>query len=96
MANWYTRNNVNAAKWRRFRLTILERDNYRCTLCGKAGRLEIDHHTPLEYGGDVFGESNCRALCRPCHFGVTKEQNRGRGYSQERKDWQVLIKASLK
>ena len=27
---------------------LLDRDNWRCTNCGKAGRLEVHHRTPLK------------------------------------------------
>ena len=54
-------------RWRDFRLTILYRDSYRCQKCGRAGRLEVHHITPLEHGGRPFDPDNCKTLCHGCH-----------------------------
>jgi 5-methylcytosine-specific restriction endonuclease McrA len=58
-------------KWRRFRLTILERDQWRCTLqlagCTTAA-THVDHIQPLSKGGDKYDPSNCRASCRTCNL----------------------------
>ena len=93
--NYFTRNNIDRNKWRKVRLTILDRDGYRCQLCGKAGRLEVDHRTPLEHGGDAYGPENLRALCRGCHCEVTRQQNIGRNKAPERKALQDLIMQRL-
>ena len=45
--NWATRNNIDRKRWAKHRQLILDRDGYRCQICGKAGRLEVDHITPL-------------------------------------------------
>lgn len=45
---------------------ILERDGYRCVLCGSGGPLEVDHRTPLARGGSN-DETNLQTLCRPCN-----------------------------
>ena len=95
--NWATRNNIDRRKWAKVRLEILARDKNRCTKCGKAGRLEIDHCTPLELGGDAYGHGNLRALCRGCHIAVTRQQNLGRQQAYgsnlvgERKAWADLL-----
>ena len=39
---------LNARRWAAVRRTLFERDGWRCVMCGKAGRLECDHVTPLE------------------------------------------------
>jgi hypothetical protein len=45
--------------------------------------IEIDHIVPLSLGGlDV--DSNTRALCRPCHRAVTREQFLCQEYAQRR------------
>jgi 5-methylcytosine-specific restriction endonuclease McrA len=54
-------------RWRRFREDILRRDGYRCTKCGRAGRLEVHHVTPLEHGGAPFDTANCTTVCHDCH-----------------------------
>ena len=54
------------------RYTILERDNFRCQLCGKSARenveLEVDHKLPSSRGGsnDAF---NLWTLCKACNSG---------------------------
>lgn len=37
-----------ARRWRDVRRTVFKRDNYRCVMCGRVGRLECDHIRPLE------------------------------------------------
>ena len=39
---------LNARRWGAIRRTVFERDGWRCVMCGRAGRLECDHITPLE------------------------------------------------
>jgi len=53
---------------------ILERQNYRCAICGKRlkpGVIHFDHKKPLALGGkdDI---SNIQALCPECHHIKTK------------------------
>lgn len=58
-------------KYKEWRLTILERDNFTCTECGiqgKSARLEIDHIKPFRDFPELRFESmNVRTLCRECH-----------------------------
>ena len=54
---------------------ILERQNYRCAICGKRlkpGVIHFDHKKPLALGGsdDI---RNIQALCPECHHIKTKE-----------------------
>ena len=39
---------LNHRRWAAVRRFVLERDGWRCVHCGRAGRLECDHITPLE------------------------------------------------
>ncbi len=58
-------------RWRRLRLTILERDRYRCTLTldGCTGTAtHVDHITPLSKAGDKYDPANCRAACASCNL----------------------------
>ena len=55
-------------RWRALRKQALERDGWRCTACGRAGRLEVHHVQPTSQGGAVWELGNLRTLCRPCHF----------------------------
>ena len=61
-------------RWRLLRLRVFARDNWRCVLCGKAGRLECDHIKPLAEGGDVWDMANLRTLCRGCHIGRNRRK----------------------
>lgn len=69
----------------KFRYKILERDNFRCVLCGCTAEesiamyghgLEVDHIIPVSRGGRTV-ESNLRTLCFGC--------NRGKGADIEKK-----------
>ena len=53
------------------RRAALERDNFRCTECAKAGRLEVHHITPLHKGGLPFALDNLKTLCRECHLEIS-------------------------
>ena len=59
------------------RFSILQRDNYRCRLCGTSAkdgphvRLEVDHITPRSRGG-TNDPSNLWVLCFPCNRGKWK------------------------
>lgn len=84
-------------RWRALRQVILARDGYRCTICGAAGRLEIDHRVPVSaFPKDQRGErpgmadhpDNLRALCRSCHVEITRAQF---GAPQD-PDWQNLLR----
>jgi len=53
------------------RVTILERDNYTCQMCGARAPqavLHIDHKHPFSRGGQTE-DSNLWALCSDCNIG---------------------------
>ena len=56
-------------EYRKFRETILQRDDHRCQMCGRRARLLDVHH--IERKKDkpelVMVASNVIALCRKCH-----------------------------
>ena len=64
----WRKHKIDRRKWALVRLQVLDRDGWRCVQCGKAGRLEVDHVTPMESDGAVYEKRNLQALCRPCHF----------------------------
>lgn len=55
------------------RETIFQRDGYTCQICKhRGGVLHVDHIKRWsEYPELRFEASNCRTLCRPCHYHVT-------------------------
>ncbi|WP_280319907.1 HNH endonuclease [Nocardia wallacei] len=42
---------VKPPGWDRIRQTVLERDDYRCHICGRQGADTVDHITPVSQGG---------------------------------------------
>jgi len=58
--------------WRRLRAAVLQRDGWRCIVCG-AMASQVDHVVPRELGGrDERG--NLRSICDRCH-----DERHGRG-----------------
>ena len=86
---------LNARRWARVRRAVLKRDGYRCVLCGRAGRLECDHITPLqrEPGQNPYDINGLQTLCRACHIAKTARENR-RELTPAEAAWRALV-ASL-
>ena len=59
---------LSRSRWRALRRAALDRDGWRCTECGRAGRLDAHHVKPLEKGGEPYELGNLAALCRDCHI----------------------------
>lgn len=61
---------TRGTNWGIVRRTILDRDDYRCRLCGSYADLHVHHLTPVRYfaapetANDAF---NLVTLCRSCH-----------------------------
>ena len=56
--------------WHKIRLRILERDGYRCHVCGGPGADGVDHVIP----GDDHSDANLKAIhhhVAPCHLRKT-------------------------
>ena len=67
--------NLHRRRWAIVRRAVFERDNWRCVECGRAGRLECDHITPLQRGGDPWDMANLQTPCRTCHIEKMKMEN---------------------
>ena len=52
--------------WEMRRLEVMERDNYKCRMCGAGSSLSVDHIKSRGAGGTDDME-NCRCLCLNCH-----------------------------
>ena len=76
------------ARWDRARRAAKERDGWRCRLCGRAGRLEVDHVLPLHKGGPEFDPANMQTLCRACHVNKTNVENGVKPWPAE---WSSLV-----
>ena len=87
-----THSHLNARRWAAVRRAVFERDGYRCVMCGKAGRLECDHVTPLQRapGQDPFDPNGLQTLCRRCHIRKTAAENRRR-LTPEELAWRGLV-----
>ena len=81
---------LNARRWDAERHAVFERDGWRCVECGRAGRLECDHVTPLDRGGDPWNADNLQALCRSCHVEKTRQENRRESTAAE-SAWRELV-----
>ena len=79
----------SGTRWSRLRRRILDRDGWRCRVCGKPGRLEADHVVPLERGGDAWDPDNLQCLCRSCHIEKTTRENTRP--DPEREAWRRLV-----
>lgn len=70
MSGWH-KVRVNSRRWETVRRRALEAAGYRCTSCGKAGRLECHHVVPVHQDHSLIYElSNVRPLCYQCHKAV--------------------------
>ncbi len=87
---------LNVHRWADVRGFVFERDAYRCVMCGKAGRLECDHVTPMqrEPGQDVYDPNGLQTLCRRCHIQKTARENR-RELTPAEAAWRELVTAML-
>ena len=94
-----SRNHTARLHWRRWqavRRAVFKRDAYRCTSCGKAGRLECDHVQPLERepGQDPYDVNGLQTLCRSCHIAKTAAENR-RELTPAEAAWRRLVAEML-
>ena len=50
------------------RKQCFERDRYRCTRCGAAQNLTVDHVVPTSLGGSKGSIANMQTLCCDCNI----------------------------
>ena len=81
-------------RWQRVRRAVFDRDGWRCTACGAAGRLECDHIRPVAKGGDWYAMDNLRTLCRSCHIQATRAAHR-RPVSPDRAELWAMAESAL-
>ena len=87
---------LNARRWAAIRSAVFERDVFRCVECGRAGRLECDHVTPMqrEPGQDVYNPNGLQAICRACHIEKTRREN-SRPLTPAELAWRTLVAEML-
>ena len=83
---------LSQARWARVRRVILDRDGWRCRVCGAYGN-EVDHVRPLHKGGDAWDPANLQVLCRSCHIAKTRGENRREPTPAEAR-WRALVAES--
>ena len=83
---------LHSRRWAHVRRFVLTRDGWRCVICGRAGRLEVDHITPMvrEPGQDPYDPNGLQALCRRCHIEKTRAENR-RPLTPQELAWRELV-----
>lgn len=53
---------------KRWKKSVLERDNYTCVWCGSESNIEVDHIKPWSKHPELrFNLDNGRTLCHNCH-----------------------------
>ena len=57
---------IGSGKWKKLRLTILDRDGRQCARCHGPGDT-IDHIFPRVKGGDMWSSDNLQVLCKKCN-----------------------------
>lgn len=62
------KNITSSKEYKLFRESILQRDNYKCTMCGSDFRLQVHHIKPKsKYPELIMDKDNCITLCILCH-----------------------------
>ena len=92
MSRFHSRLLLNRPRWLAVRRRVLERDRWRCRSCGKAGRLEVDHVTPLrrDPGQNPYSLAGLQTLCRSCHLAKTARENQRDDPARDA--WRRLVK----
>ena len=67
---------LNHTRWQAARKAVFRRDGWRCTACGRPGRLEAHHVTPLEKepNQDPYDPNDLATLCRSCHIDLHRRE----------------------
>lgn len=72
---------------------VFERDGYRCQIQGPRcvgpdplprSKLELDHIIARASGGAILNPDNCRASCRPCNRGRSRQERTENGWRRSK------------
>ena len=61
-----SRKAISTGKWKKLRITILDRDGRQCAVCNGPGDT-VDHIIPRVKGGDMWAADNLQVLCKSCN-----------------------------
>ena len=88
---------LNTRRWAAVRRAVFERDGWRCVECGKAGRPECDHISPMqrEPGQDPWDLNGLQTLCRGCHIDKTRRENT-REPGPQAQAWRAFVSEVIK
>ena len=86
--SWHDGHRPSSARWERVRRIVLNRDGWRCTKCGRAGRLEVHHKHHLEHHGPMYDQENLVTMCRACHI---NEHRKPRPRTPSEAAWDQLL-----
>ena len=78
---------LDRRRWAAVRRAVFERDAHRCTVCGKAGRMEAHHEPPLRAGANPYAVDKVFTYCRSCHI----ERHRPDDETPGRGEWRDLL-----
>src|SRR5262245_9687700 len=74
-------------EWRAFRAMMLQRDHFRCTICGAdisgPGEARVDHIRRISDGGHPWDPANVRSLCPTCDNQSHAEKGSGATHRQQ-------------
>ena len=99
---WHSddKDKIDRKRWARLRREVLDRDGWRCQqplgneICGRKGRLECDHRTPMRWGGDVYALENLWILCRQHHFEKSARESKAESEGSQPEgvgDWRAFV-----
>ena len=57
---------INSGKWKKIRLTVLDRDGWLCAICNRPADT-VDHIYPRVKGGSMWALDNLQCLCKSCN-----------------------------
>ena len=57
---------IGSGKWKKLRITILDRDGWQCAICNKPAHT-VDHIIPRVKGGDMWAPDNLQSMCKSCN-----------------------------
>ena len=84
-------------RWHTVRMSVLERDKFKCVDCGKSrGRLECDHIIPVRLRPDLaYTPENLAMRCTSCHAAKTNVEVGRAPPAYDRTGWRRAVNALM-